>query len=97
MVEATVTLKKGGTLAILCENWEDLAKILEGQEIIHINGNVVGCAPIHPRKHPGARARPIGLDLDAKAETCICCGEAVPEGRQICPSCETQTKGGGAE
>ncbi|MFR1406583.1 MAG: hypothetical protein ACLSS4_02100 [Acutalibacteraceae bacterium] len=24
----------------------------------------------------------------ANADRCICCGEIVPEGRQICPQCE---------
>ena len=23
-------------------------------------------------------------------ETCICCGEPIPEGRQICPKCEKE-------
>lgn len=23
-------------------------------------------------------------------ETCICCGEPIPEGRQVCPSCEKE-------
>ena len=22
------------------------------------------------------------------AEKCVCCGEVIPEGRQVCPSCE---------
>lgn len=28
-------------------------------------------------------------------ERCICCGEIIPEGRQVCPNCEE--KGGGDE
>lgn len=24
----------------------------------------------------------------ADADRCICCGEIVPEGRQVCPQCE---------
>ena len=24
----------------------------------------------------------------AVADTCVCCGEPVPEGRMVCPSCE---------
>ena len=24
----------------------------------------------------------------ADADRCVCCGEIVPEGRQICPQCE---------
>ena len=23
-------------------------------------------------------------------ETCICCGQPIPEGRQICPKCEKE-------
>lgn len=25
-----------------------------------------------------------------KADVCVCCGEIVPEGRQVCPPCETE-------
>ncbi len=25
------------------------------------------------------------------SERCICCGETIPEGRQVCPVCETST------
>lgn len=28
----------------------------------------------------------------ADADRCVCCGEIIPEGRQVCPQCE-----GGAE
>lgn len=24
----------------------------------------------------------------AEIDTCVCCGEEVPEGRQVCPSCD---------
>lgn len=24
----------------------------------------------------------------SKIETCVCCGEEIPEGRQVCPTCE---------
>ena len=26
---------------------------------------------------------------------CVCCGQAVPEGRQVCPICEKGINGGG--
>lgn len=26
------------------------------------------------------------------SERCVCCGEAIPEGRQVCPACEKGTK-----
>ena len=26
----------------------------------------------------------------AKPETCVVCGEIIPEGRQICPNCERE-------
>lgn len=29
------------------------------------------------------------------SETCICCGEEIPEGRQVCPICEAQAELGG--
>lgn len=25
-------------------------------------------------------------------ERCICCGEIIPEGRQVCPSCEAEAE-----
>ena len=27
-------------------------------------------------------------------ETCICCGEPIPEGRMVCPDCEKRAEGG---
>ena len=29
--------------------------------------------------------------------TCVCCGDAIPEGRQLCPRCESDLKDGGGE
>ena len=29
------------------------------------------------------------IDDFENADRCVCCGEIVPEGRQVCPSCET--------
>ena len=28
----------------------------------------------------------------ARADRCVCCGEIVPEGRMVCPSCERGTE-----
>lgn len=28
------------------------------------------------------------MDATQNIETCICCGETIPEGRQVCPKCE---------
>ena len=28
---------------------------------------------------------------------CVCCGEVIPEGRQLCPQCEEDLKDGGGE
>lgn len=25
-------------------------------------------------------------------ERCVCCGEIIPEGRQVCPNCENKAK-----
>ena len=27
---------------------------------------------------------------EGEAELCVCCGEIIPEGRQVCPACETE-------
>jgi len=26
-------------------------------------------------------------------DTCVCCGQTVPEGRMVCPECEIETEG----
>ena len=26
--------------------------------------------------------------VSRNTETCVCCGEEIPEGRQVCPACE---------
>ena len=31
----------------------------------------------------------------ADADRCVCCGEIVPEGRQVCPQCENGVKQNG--
>lgn len=31
----------------------------------------------------------------SKIETCVCCGEEIPEGRQVCPTCEQRNKDNG--
>lgn len=28
----------------------------------------------------------------ADADRCVCCGEIVPEGRQVCPQCERKNE-----
>ena len=50
MVEATVTLKKGGEKTVVSENWNDLAEALKGYEITAINAHVVGAAEIRQGK-----------------------------------------------
>ena len=29
-------------------------------------------------------------ETDLNADTCVCCGEIIPEGRQVCPPCEME-------
>ena len=29
--------------------------------------------------------------------TCICCGAVIPEGRMMCPNCETEVRDNGTE
>lgn len=38
-----------------------------------------------------ANASLIGGHMD-NAEHCICCGEVIPEERQVCPQCEAASK-----
>lgn len=28
--------------------------------------------------------------VDSTAERCVCCGAVIPEGRQVCPQCESR-------
>lgn len=28
------------------------------------------------------------LGADFNADRCVCCGDVIPEGRQVCPACE---------
>lgn len=55
MIEAAVTLKKGGALVIVSENWSDLVKILEAYEITGINARVIGAAEIRQGKERRSR------------------------------------------
>jgi hypothetical protein len=29
-------------------------------------------------------------DTEGNANRCVCCGDVIPEGRQVCPKCERQ-------
>lgn len=55
MVEATVTLKKGGALIVVSESWADLMETLKGYEIVGLNARQVGAAEI--RQGKGGRNR----------------------------------------
>lgn len=33
-------------------------------------------------------------DSETKADTCVCCGEIIPEGRQVCHRCERRAEDG---
>ncbi len=30
------------------------------------------------------------MNTNAVDNTCVCCGEIIPEGRQVCPRCEKE-------
>ena len=30
--------------------------------------------------------------VSRNTETCVCCGEEIPEGRQVCPACEAKVR-----
>lgn len=55
MVEATVTLKKGGPLVIVSESWQDLMEAIKGYEITGINGRVIGASEIRQGKERRSR------------------------------------------
>lgn len=50
---------------------------------------------IKPMKRAGDSAKKAAeslvdvIDAFENADRCVCCGEIVPEGRQVCPGCET--------
>ena len=39
----------------------------------------------------------IGVILMPDADRCVCCGEIIPEGRQVCPQCEGGTEKDGEQ
>lgn len=49
---------------------------------------------LHPpdRKDDAAASR--RMDNDTSSERCVCCGEIIPEGRQVCSSCEEKRREG---
>lgn len=48
---------------------------------------------LHPpdRRHTGTTARH-PLDSDPNVNRCVCCGEIIPEGLQVCSSCEQKQR-----
>ena len=50
---------------------------------------------IKPMKRAGDSAKKVTeslknvIDAFENADRCVCCGDIVPEGRQVCPGCET--------
>lgn len=51
---------------------------------------------INPMKRAGDSAKNVAespknvIEAFENADRCVCCGEIVPEGRQVCPGCETK-------
>lgn len=35
-----------------------------------------------------AKVTPADAQADTNTDRCVCCGEYVPEGRQVCPLCQ---------
>ena len=54
MVEATVTLKKGGALVIVSESWTDLAATLKGYQIKTIKAQEISVSEF--RQGKGSRS-----------------------------------------
>ena len=36
----------------------------------------------------------LAAGMDGDVNRCVCCGEIIPEGRQVCPDCENEINGG---
>jgi plasmid rolling circle replication initiator protein Rep len=34
---------------------------------------------------------------NTKADRCVCCGDIIPEGRMVCPICESKVKNNGCK
>ena len=57
-------------------------KVLTFAEILHI-------AEVYNKvNHKYLHYGDIVALLDQNVDRCVCCGQAVPEGRQVCPQCE---------
>ena len=49
----------------------------------------ISCRPARTVSHNDpAEDQPTHTLPGDNAERCVCCGEIIPEGRQICPACE---------
>lgn len=42
----------------------------------------------------GSNFAKIKRHIDNMPERCVCCGEIIPEGRQVCPQCERRAEDG---
>ncbi len=85
--------------AYIVTHWLDMNKDIPDipdAELLENIENIETTIPIRIK-----RGRITGVDNSDKyaayfsyntAEHCICCGEVIPEGRQVCPYCERQDK-----
>ena len=73
------------TLPTLTENLNGMADT-EPQTVTITGASILEMAKILKRN----RGRDITIEnwrRKPSAESCVCCGETIPEGRQVCPSC----------
>jgi hypothetical protein len=56
---------------------------------ICVNADCPMCADFCPvADNPGVCRYEEREDVTTMAERCVCCGDIIPEGRQVCPACE---------
>lgn len=75
----------GHTELMTQEMWEsyiEWCRTDDGRK--YLKGGSEYCADDHNRKVEAA----LENDIGANADRCVCCGDVIPEGRQVCPACE---------
>ena len=66
---------------------ESMVENLYSYEQIVAQSFYCDCPDCFQRRVEGQKLKAI---VAKEGERCICCGEIIPEGRQVCPKCEKQ-------
>ena len=69
----------------LADGYDDVISVTAvGCDLIGVKVTTAGADTSFGYEGEYIKIRP----LTSSADTCVCCGEIIPEGRQVCPKCE---------